>query len=341
MARPYHGQRGIGSGLGYPGPAVWPYGLWGDSEAGPGVAGTSRAAPPGARPPGLDVGFGGAFPAGVFGEGSGEGTYGVYGFSEVGTGVRGEGGTGVSGSSENGTGVSGSSEHGDGMYARTESNAKNGIFARNDDISPIPPNSGPVGNGVFGLSMVPNASGVFGANNSGGIGVFGISGDGIGVKGTGGELAGLFEGNVEVTGDIRLRNADCAEEFDIAEDEQIEPGSVVVIDDEGVLRVSWQAYDKRVAGVISGADTYRPGLILDKRVSQANRMPVALMGKVACRVDAQYSPIEVGDLLTTSPTPGQAMKAANPFEAFGAVIGKALRPLTEGQGIVPILVALQ
>ncbi len=65
------------------------------------------------------------------------------------------------------------------------------------------------------------------------------------------------------------------------------------------------------------------------------------MGKVCCKVDAQYSPIEVGDLLTTSPTSGHAMKATDPLKAFGSVIGKALRPLTAGQGMIPILIALQ
>jgi len=49
----------------------------------------------------------------------------------------------------------------------------------------------------------------------------------------------------------------------------------------------------------------------------------------------------VGDLLTTSPTPGHAMRADDPGRAFGAVLGKALRPLADGQGLVPILVALQ
>jgi hypothetical protein len=70
-------------------------------------------------------------------------------------------------------------------------------------------------------------------------------------------------------------------------------------------------------------------------------MPVALMGKVFCKVDAQYSPIEVGDLLTTSPTLGHAMKAGDPLKAFGAVLGKALQSLKEGTGMIPVLVALQ
>ena len=65
------------------------------------------------------------------------------------------------------------------------------------------------------------------------------------------------------------------------------------------------------------------------------------MGKVYCKVDAQYASVEVGDLLTTSPTPGHAMKAADPLRAFGSVIGKALRPLDAGQGLIPILISLQ
>jgi hypothetical protein len=70
-------------------------------------------------------------------------------------------------------------------------------------------------------------------------------------------------------------------------------------------------------------------------------MAVALMGKVFCNVDASYESVEVGDLLTTSNTPGHAMKASDSSRAFGAVIGKALRPLREGKALVPILVALQ
>jgi len=70
-------------------------------------------------------------------------------------------------------------------------------------------------------------------------------------------------------------------------------------------------------------------------------MPIALMGKVYCKVDAQFAAIAVGDLLTTSPTAGHAMKADDPAKAFGAVIGKALRPLDAGLGLIPILIALQ
>ena len=65
------------------------------------------------------------------------------------------------------------------------------------------------------------------------------------------------------------------------------------------------------------------------------------MGKVFCRVDASYGSVAAGDLLTTSPTIGHAMKAADRSRAFGAVLGKALKPLAGGRGLVPVLVTLQ
>jgi hypothetical protein len=146
---------------------------------------------------------------------------------------------------------------------------------------------------------------------------------------------------VKVRDDIVLKNADCAEDFDIANADLVEPGTVMVLGDEGSLHQSCQPYDKRVAGVISGAEGYKPGIVLDKRESQSNRQPIALLGKVYCKVDAQYAPVEVGDLLTTSSTPGHAMKASDPLKAFGAIIGKALRPFRDGQGLMPILITLQ
>jgi len=238
--------------------------------------------------------------------------------------------------------------------------------------------TGPGSNGVHGQTSSNSDSAVFGEHLGQGIGVFGRGQFGVmgqssssfGVIGHGGDVgvyahnttlsgnlndaylasqgfAGDFHGNVSVLGDVTvsgdvvLTGADCAEEFDIAEATHIEPGTVMVLNQDGTLHRSQQAYDKRVAGVISGAGDYRPGMILDRRQSRDNRLPVALVGKVYCKVDAQYAAIEVGDLLTTSPTPGHAMKAADPFKGFGSVIGKALRPLPGGQGMIPILIALQ
>jgi len=115
----------------------------------------------------------------------------------------------------------------------------------------------------------------------------------------------------------------------------------MIIDEIGVLQPAYQEYDKRVAGVISGAGDLRPRLTLDKQSPSINRLPLALVGKVCCKVDAQFDAIEVGDMLTTSRTVGHAMKATKPTKAFGAVIGKALCSIASGKGLIPILVALQ
>jgi hypothetical protein len=58
-------------------------------------------------------------------------------------------------------------------------------------------------------------------------------------------------------------------------------------------------------------------------------------------VDAEYGPIAVGDLLTTSATAGHAMPANDPARAFGATLGKALAPRAAGRGLIPVLLALQ
>jgi hypothetical protein len=81
--------------------------------------------------------------------------------------------------------------------------------------------------------------------------------NGIGVFGKGGRLAGFFEGDVDVTGNSRGANADCAEDFDIADADLLEPGTVMVLGDKGEPHQSHHPYDQRVAGVISGAGDYK------------------------------------------------------------------------------------
>lgn len=162
---------------------------------------------------------------------------------------------------------------------------------------------------------------------------------GIGTTNPGAKLD--VNGDIRVSGDVLLPGADCAEEFDITHAQAVEPGTVMVIAEGGALRACELAYDKRVAGVVSGAGTYRTGILLDKQSPGGNRSPIALVGKVYCKVDAQYGAIDVGDLLTSSASRGYAMKASDTDRAPGTVIGKALHSLPEGQGLIPIMVALQ
>jgi hypothetical protein len=122
------------------------------------------------------------------------------------------------------------------------------------------------GDGVHGLSYSSGSAGVFGTNDAGG-------------------LAGSFEGSVSVSGnltatDVILSGADCAEDFDIGNAAELEPGTVVVFDGGGCVVESALAYDKKVAGVISGAGKYHPGIVLGRGGASPRERtaPVALVG---------------------------------------------------------------
>jgi hypothetical protein len=92
---------------------------------------------------------------------------------------------------------------------------------------------------------------------------------------------------------------------------------------------------------VSGAGDYRPALVLDRRVASQSRCALALSGKVWVLADADHGPVEVGDLLTSSSTPGHAMRVGDASQALGTVIGKALDRLPHGRGLIRALVALQ
>jgi hypothetical protein len=147
---------------------------------------------------------------------------------------------------------------------------------------------------------------------------------------------------LEITG-----GADFSENFDIRGFGKVSapaPGMVVSIDpnEPGKLIVSDKAYDRKVAGIISGAGGVKPGMIMGQEGTEAHgSSPVALSGRVYCWADASQGAIEPGDLLTSSDVPGHAMKVGDYAKAQGAVIGKAMTSLKEGTGLVLVLVALQ
>jgi hypothetical protein len=273
--------------------------------------------------------------------------------------IKGVGGAGVWGSSDNdagkGTGVRGESKNGVGVYGVSQAN--DGVHGESTGTGVVGISNGKAGTGIFGETVNPEGgAGVWGKSQNW-VGVFGESQTQVGIWGKA-PIAGRFEGAVEVTGevrvteDIKLLNADCAEDFDISEleSESIGAGTVMVLTENGSLQSSYREYDRKAAGIVSGAKGYKPALILDRQQSQYNnqndknkkvRLPIALMGKVYCKVDATHSSIEIGDLLTTSSRRGHAMKAEDPMKAFGAVIGKALGSLKDGLGMIPVLVTLQ
>ncbi len=136
--------------------------------------------------------------------------------------------------------------------------------------------------------------------------------------------------------------ADLAEPFAMSH-EGVEPGTVVVIDaaHPGKLKASTCAYDKKVAGIVSGANGIRPGISMIQEDKLEAGENVALSGRVYVKADTSAGSIEPGDLLTTSATAGRAMKAADHSQAQGAIIGKAMTPLADGDGMVLVLVSLQ
>ena len=75
---------------------------------------------------------------------------------------------------------------------------------------------------------------------------------------------------------------------------------------------------------------------------RTDRRPLlALVGRVPVKVTAEGGPIAVGDLLTSSGTPGLAMRCGDRARCAGAIVGKALEPLRAGTGRILALVTLQ
>jgi hypothetical protein len=118
----------------------------------------------------------------------------------------------------------------------------------------------------------------------------------------------------------KVTGADLAEVY-YSNDPSVGPGDVVRLDSSikaGVKKTS-QAYDSGALGIVST----RPGNVLgDDQMAGATGTPVllALSGRIPVNVSMENGPIKAGDYLTSSSTPGYAMKATQP----GQMIGKAM-----------------
>jgi hypothetical protein len=137
--------------------------------------------------------------------------------------------------------------------------------------------------------------------------------------------------------------SDGAEYFNFNDSNKLPPGSLVIIDErnEGKLRLSSNAYDTRVAGIISGAGGVKPGIALKQEEVLEGDQLVSLWGRVFVKATADNGRIRPGDLLTSSHLPGHVMKATRKSKSKGAVIGKALSSLEEGEGLVLVLIQPQ
>ena len=153
-----------------------------------------------------------------------------------------------------------------------------------------------------------------------------------------------FGGKLAVDVLTILGGADIVEPFENSQpDQAVESGSLMVIDADnpGQLKMSNQAYDHCVAGIVSGAGGVKPGLRLSQEGVLDGEVDIAMTGRVYARATTENGPIRPGDLLTTSNQPGHAMKATDRTKSHGTIIGKAMTPLEDGEGLVLVLVNLQ
>ena len=269
---------------------------------------------------------------------------GVYGKGRnLAVGVRAESNTGIA--------VSAFSRRGTGVLSRVDSrNGHAGYFI------------GGSGVGLQGSALYSRADSDRGialwaenANRRGtdAAAVFLHRGSGPLIKGFGGnggehEFAVLNNGMVWTRAGVEIAGgADLSEKFTVSPTPQglaPRPGMVVSIDPDGSgrLQIAQSARDTKVAGIISGANGIAPGMVMGQVATIADGdLPVAIAGRVYCLCDAGANgAIGVGDLLTTSDTPGHAMKVSDPIRAQGAMIGKAMTPLKGGKGYVLVLVNL-
>ncbi len=121
----------------------------------------------------------------------------------------------------------------------------------------------------------------------------------------------------------------------VAVSEPVEPGTVVEFDPTAALtyRVSRTACSPLVAGVISTV----PGVEMGRRDLASDTALLALVGIVPTWVTDEGGPIQPGDLLVTSSTPGHAMRwdGSNPCPC--ALVGKALEPMADEKGLILVL----
>jgi len=285
--------------------------------------------------------------------GTGMSAHAIHGKIE-GTGGSGDAAAGLFEAPTHGHAIVATGSHGSVVYANN-SGGGNAFWGRASGASIDAANFGATGyssHGVKGSATGEAGHGVYATASGGGAALMAeaTGNSTIGLVAKGSSQAGRFYGNVAIydytTEDIVLelgKGLDYAEGFDITATDQanVSPGTVLVIDlrDPGRLAQSRQAYDRRVAGIVAGANGLGSGVRLGAGTFDQD---VALAGRVYCNVIAVDEDIEPGDLLTTADVPGYAMEVQDHVRGQGAILGKAMGRLNKGErGQILVLVTLQ
>ena len=144
-----------------------------------------------------------------------------------------------------------------------------------------------------------------------------------------GSPTGTIEGNWGLTTGSRLTAtyADLAEYYE--GDVDYDPGTVLIFGGDKEVTAATDMNDTRLAGVV----TTEPAYVMNSEQTGI-KVCVALAGRVPCKVIGR---VKKGDMLTTSNTPGYAVKATTP--TIGAVIGKAIEDKDYGEaGVIQVAV---
>lgn len=212
----------------------------------------------------------------------------------------------------------------------------------------------------IGYSFDANVSpvGVAGKGGSKGVGVYGETSASDNYAGwfkntKGKDFPGIqVDGYIKSSGTVRAPNVDFAEWIKVS-DQTISAGDVLVIDPAMIesLKKSNEPFSTLVAGIVSTKPAFVGGYYIKEKnqtidlsneeMEKNGYKMLSLAGRVPCNVSTENGPIEIGDLLTTSSTPGYAMKVTDKMKAMGAIVGKALEPLKEGKGKIIVLITLQ
>ena len=148
-----------------------------------------------------------------------------------------------------------------------------------------------------------------------------------------------------ITDEIQIKGgSDFAEDFTITPDaDHIDaiPGMLVAADPEreGNVQLTAGKYDRKVIGVISGANGVSPGMMMGQKGTLASGdKAIALAGRVYVLATDEGGPIKPGDFITSSSRKGYAMKANDLQKAGGAIIGKAMSKRNAETGFVLVVV---
>jgi len=132
-----------------------------------------------------------------------------------------------------------------------------------------------------------------------------------------------------------VSGADIAENYPVAESEEIQPGTIVstvggALPFIGITRVQ---NDKNAIGVVSTSPNMTLGASTYDYEGDMGTARVALSGRVPVRIDPDSQPIKAGDYITSSGKDGMGQKAIKK----GIVVGKALEDWSPETGKEKIL----